>query len=37
MRRVGVNVHNIMTNVIVEEGNEANIPIIDNVIAKQKP
>jgi len=37
MRRVRVNVHNIMTNVIVEEGNKANIPVIDNVIAKQKP
>ena len=26
-----------MTNVIVEEGNEANIPVINNVIMKQKP
>jgi len=37
MRRVRVNVHNIITNVIVEERNEANIPVINNVIAKQKP
>jgi len=37
MRRVRVNVHNIITNIIVEEINEANIPVINNVIAKQKP
>jgi len=36
MRRVRVNVHNIITNIIVEERNEANISMINNVIAKQK-
>jgi len=37
MRRVRINVHNIITNVIVEERNEADIPVINNVIVKQKP
>ena len=36
MRRVRVNIHNIVTNVIVEEGNEDDIPVINNVFAKQK-
>jgi len=37
MRRVRINVHNIITNVIVEERNKADIPVINNVIVKQKP
>jgi len=36
MRRVRVNVYNIITNVIVEERNEANISVINNVFAEQE-
>jgi len=36
VRRVRINVHNVITNMIVEERNEKNIPMIDNVIMKRK-
>jgi len=36
VRRVRINVHNVITNMIVEEQNEKNIPMIDNVITKRK-
>jgi len=37
MRRVRVNIHNIITNIIVEEENENDIPVINDVFVKQKP
>jgi len=36
MRRIRVNIHNIVTNVIVEERNEANISVINNVFVEQE-
>ena len=36
MRRVRVNVHNIITNEIVSEGNDANVTVVKNVFAKKK-
>jgi len=36
MRRVGVNVDNIMTNVIISERNDVNIAMIKNIFAKEK-
>ena len=36
MRRVRVNVHNIVTNVIVEERNETNISVIKNIFVEQE-
>jgi len=36
MRRVGVNVNNIMTNVIISERNDVNITMIKNVFTKEK-
>jgi len=36
VRKVRINVHNVITNMIVEEQNEKNIPMIDNVIMKRK-
>jgi len=36
MRRVRVNVHNVVTNVIVKERNETNISVINNVFAEQE-
>jgi len=36
MRRVRVNVNNIMTNVIISERNDVNIAMIKNVFTKEK-
>ena len=36
MRRVRVNVHNVVTNIIIEERNDANISVINNVFAEQE-
>ena len=36
MRRVGVNVKNVMTNVIISERNDVNIVMIKNVFMKKK-
>ena len=36
MTQVRVNIYNIITNIIVEEGDEDDIPVINNVFAKQK-
>ena len=36
MRRVRVNIYNVVTNVTVEERNEANISMINNVFAEQE-
>jgi len=36
VRRVRINVHNVITNMIIEERNKKNIPMIDNVITKRK-
>ena len=36
MRRVGVNVKNVMTNVIISERNDINIMMVKNVFTKEK-
>ena len=36
MRRVRVNVQNIVTNVIVSEGNDTNVSVVKNIFAKKK-
>jgi len=36
MRRVRIHIHNIITNIVIEERDEKNIPIIDNVITKRE-
>ena len=36
MRRVGIHVHNVMTNMVIEERDEKNIPMIDNIITKRE-
>ena len=34
MGRIRVDVHNIITNVIVNEGDENDIPVVNNVFVK---
>jgi len=36
MRRVGINIQNIITNAVVEKGNETNVAIIKNVFMEKK-
>jgi len=36
MRRVRVNIHDVVTNITVEERNETNISVINNVFAEQE-
>ena len=36
MRRIGVNVQNIMTNVIISKRNNVNVTMIKNVFTKKK-
>ena len=36
MRRIRINVHDIKTSVVIEKGNETNIPMINNVFLKEK-
>jgi len=36
MRRVRVNIHNVVADDIVEERNESNISVINNVFAEQE-
>jgi len=36
VRRVRVNVQNIITNEIVSEGNDTNVSVVKNVFAKKK-
>ena len=36
MGRVGVNVKNVMTNVIISERNDVNITMVKNVFTKEK-
>jgi len=34
MGRIRVNIHDIITNIVVKERNEDDIPVINNVFAK---
>jgi len=36
VRRIRINVQNIITNEIVREGNDANVTVVKNVFAKKK-
>ena len=36
MQRVRIDVQNVVTNVIVKEGNEANVFVINNIFAKKE-
>jgi len=36
VRRIRINVQNIITNEIVSEGNDANVAVVKNVFAKKK-
>ena len=36
MERVWINIHDPKGRVIVEEGSENNVPVINNVLSKQK-
>jgi len=36
MRRVRINVQNIMTNVVVSKRNEINVLMVKNIFAKEK-
>jgi len=37
VRRVRINVQNIITNEIVSEGNDTNVAVVENIFAKKKP
>ena len=36
MRRIRINVHDIKTSVVIEKGNETDVPMINNVFLKEK-
>jgi len=36
MRRVRINIQNIITNTVVEKGNETNVAMIKNVFTEKK-
>jgi len=36
VQRVRIDVQNVVTNVIVKEGNEANVFVINNIFAKKE-
>ena len=36
MRRIRVNVQNIVTNTIVSEGNDTNVSMVENIFAKKE-
>jgi len=36
MRRVRINIQNIITNAVVEKGNETNVAMIKNVFTEKK-
>ena len=36
MRRIRIDIQNIMTNVIIGKRNEIDIPMIENIFAKKK-